>query len=65
VHFVALEFADEQGAERAVDHLRRRLGLTGEISVKPQPGGGWLVEIWSEKPLRSGTLEKIGGRPVE
>lgn len=65
MQLITLEFEDEQAAERAVEHLWERLGLTGEISLKPQPGGGWRVEISSEKPLRASTLEKIGGRLVE
>lgn len=63
--FLALEFDDEQAARRALDHLWRKVGITGETTLKPQPGGGWLLEVVSEKPLRAGTLEKIGGRPVE
>ncbi len=62
---VTLEFENEKSLNEALDHLWNRLGITGELSVKPLSGGVYRLEIASERGLRPNTLEKIGGRLVE
>jgi len=59
---VVLEFSDRQALEEAVRHLWERLQVSGELVTSPTAEGRWRLEIVSERPLRSATLEKLGGR---
>lgn len=59
---ISLEFDGEAEARASLKHLRDKLKVTGELTIKPMPTGVWRLEIYSEKGVRSGTLDKIGGR---
>lgn len=50
-----------QGARRLVT----KLGVTGEIEMRPLAGGKWLLAVSSEKDLRDTTLEKLQGQQVD
>ncbi len=62
---VVLEFDDERSLREAVDHLWRKLRVTGELNVQALGKGSWRLEIIAEKGLRPNTLEKLKGRLVE
>lgn len=55
------EAAVRQGARRLVT----KFGVTGEIEMRPLPGGQWLLEVSSEKDLRESTLDKLQGKRVD
>ncbi|MBX5464686.1 MAG: hypothetical protein IRZ26_03930 [Clostridia bacterium] len=56
-----IEFPDRAALDRALEHLWERLKISGELNAQPV-GGRWRLEVTSEKPLRAGTLEKLGGK---
>lgn len=62
---IVMEFDSQKDLEEAYDHLWRKLGVTGEANIKPLGGGGWRLEIISEKSLRPNTMDKLKGRLVE
>ena len=62
---VALEFDDPKKLEAAVQRLRKNLGVTGELAIKPLQGGRWRLTITSEKTLREASLERLGGQRVD
>lgn len=55
------EAALRQGAKRLVS----KLGVTGEIEMRPLPSGEWLLEVSSEKDLREAALEKLQGKRID
>lgn len=61
---LAFEFEDEKELREAVDHLWKRLGVTGEINIR-HLSGVWRLELVAEKPLRPNTLDKFQARRVE
>ncbi|MDI3297903.1 MAG: hypothetical protein QJR08_01910 [Bacillota bacterium] len=56
-----IEFQDRAGLDRAIEHLWEHLKISGELNAQPV-GNRWRLEVTTEKPLRSGTLEKLGGK---
>ena len=62
---IVLEFDNARAAQEALHHLWDRLEVSGEVLTQPLPEGRIRLEVVSEKPLRAGTLEKLGGRLVE
>ncbi len=64
MQFVAFEFENENELEEAADHIWKKLGATGEMTIRPL-GGMWRLELILEKPLRPNTLEKFQARRVE
>lgn len=62
----ALEFDRLIDLEAAVRRLERHYDLTGEFHALPLEGGrAWRLTVWAERPLRQGTVERLGGRRVE
>lgn len=61
----AMVFEKEEELRRSARRLVVNLGVTGEIEIRPLPGGKWLLEVSSEKDLRDTTLEKLRGQRVE
>jgi hypothetical protein len=64
VHFV-MEFENRADLDKAVSHLWDRLGVTGETSIRPAPGGHWMLEVSSEKSLREKSLARLNGKLLE
>jgi hypothetical protein len=62
---VTYEFDNEADLRDALAHLWDRLGISGEVSVRPLPEGAFRLEIVAEKALRPATLEKLRGRRIE
>ncbi len=63
--FFVLEFDNERDLRAAEKKLWGRLGIRGELGIRPLDKGRWLMEVHSEKNLRETTLEKLPGRMVE
>lgn len=59
-----LEFDRAEEVDSAVRRLELQHQVTGEFHAVPLPQG-WRLTVWSEKPLRQGVLERLGGRLVE
>jgi len=59
-----LEFDNAEVAEQAVDVLRKRHHVTGEMALRPLDDGKWRLTVNSEKNLKPATLEKLGGEVV-
>ena len=62
---VTYEFDNEADLNDALAHLWDRLGISGEVSVRPLGEGSFRMEIVAEKTLRPATLEKLRGRRIE
>jgi hypothetical protein len=62
---VTYEFDREADLNDALVHLWDRLGMSGEVSVRPLGEGTFRLEIVAEKTLRPATLEKLRGRRIE
>lgn len=58
-------FDTEEALRQGARRLITKHGVTGEIEMKPLPGGKWLLEVSSEKDLRDTTLEKLQGKRVD
>ena len=61
----ALEFRSEDDLNEAVDLLRNKYRVTGELYARPLGGGRWRLVVHSEKHLRDGTIDKLKGRRVD
>lgn len=62
---LVMEFDDEKHLQEAIDHLWKKLKISGELNVRMLGKGGWRLELLSEKPVRAATVEKLEGRMVE
>ncbi len=62
---VTYEFDSEADLNDALTHLWDRLGISGEVNVRPLGDGAYRMEIVAEKTLRPATLEKLRGRRIE
>ncbi len=65
--FFLFSFRVEYESERDVHEGARRLermGVTGEVGIRPTPGGTWLMEVIAERAVRQQALKQLGGRPV-
>jgi hypothetical protein len=61
----AIVFDTEEALRQGARRLVMKLGVTGEIGIKPLADGTWLLEVSSEKDVRDTTLEKLEGRRVD
>ncbi len=61
----AMVFDTEEALRQGARRLMSKHGVTGEIEMKPLPGGQWLLQVSSEKDLRDATLEKLQGRRID
>lgn len=64
LHSFAMVFDTEEAVRQGARRLMTKLGVTGEIQVRPLPDGKWLLEVSSEKVLRDSALEKLPGTRV-
>jgi hypothetical protein len=62
---IVLEFDTEAALQEAVRHVWEKLATSGEAVTQRLPEGGFRLEIVAEKPLKTTTLDKLGGRLVE
>lgn len=59
-----LEFEDEATARTAAQRLLRQK-ITGEVTTRPLPGGGWLLAVDSERKLPDAWLKTLEGTAAE
>jgi len=62
---ITYEFDNQADLDDALGSLWERLGLSGEVAVRPLPEGAFRLEIVTEKALRPATLEKLRGRRIQ
>lgn len=61
----AMIFDTEEALRQGARRLVGKLGVTGEIEMRPLPSGKWLLEVSSEKDLRDTALEKLEGQRID
>ena len=62
---IVLEFDTETALQDAMRHVWEKLATSGEAVTQRLPEGRFRLEIVAEKPLKTTTLDKLGGRLVE
>lgn len=62
---LVFECDNEEALKEVAEKLWHGLGVTGEMSGRPLPGGRWRLEVHSEKELREASLEKVKEYRVE
>jgi hypothetical protein len=62
---VSYEFPDKESAKKALDSILKKSIATGEIELKPQDAGTWLMKIHAEKDVKDSAIEKLGGTKIE
>lgn len=65
MHLLVMEFDNDKHLQEAIDHLWKKLKISGELNVRALGKGGWRLELLAEKPVRAVTIEKLQGRVVE
>lgn len=65
MQYLVFEFENETELRQTVDNLWKKIGVSGEVSIRPLASGRWRLEINAEKELRDSTLEKIAPNRVE
>ncbi len=56
---VGLRFEEEAEARKAAARLLMRFKVTGEVTTRPLPEGGWLVAVDSERKLPESWLKGL------
>ncbi len=65
VYTIAYEFETEEEMRLVADQLWNKHGITGEFEMYQSPNGKFRLQIYSEKQIRDGVLEKIPGKAVQ
>lgn len=65
MRYLVFEFDSETEMREVARKLWDHYGVTGEMGMRPLPGGKWRLSVNSEKDLRESTLEKFSQYRVE
>lgn len=64
VHFV-FEYASEELVKSDARYLREDTGLRGELGVRNNGDGKWIMDVFAEKTVAPDVLNRLSGRRVE
>ena len=62
---ITLEFENEKEVRDEADRLWRKVGITGEMGIRPLGNGHWRLEVNSERELKQSVVEKLKGRVID
>lgn len=62
---LVFEFQTEEQMRSIVHHLWEKIGVSGELDVRPIKDGKWRCQIYSEKELKESVLGQFAEYRVE
>ncbi|MEW6723478.1 MAG: hypothetical protein AB1331_00960 [Bacillota bacterium] len=65
MYSLTVEFSSQTEIKGGLEGIWKRLGITGEIELRPADNGRWILEIHSERKIRESALKGLNGRIIE
>lgn len=62
---ITLEFENEKDVREEAERLWRKVGITGEMGIRPVGNGHWRLELNSERELKQSVVERLKGKVIE